>query len=671
MPPHLVEHPEQGIKCLHNLRIPMEDDIRLAADLYAPLDATLDGSDPLPVVMEYIPYRKDDVGMPDDSRWYGYLPRHGYLVLRVDCRGTGASEGITGDEYTLREQRDGHDAIEWCAAQPWCDGHVNMIGISYGGFTSLQVASHAPPHLTSIVPIDFTDDRYTDDCHYRGGHARMLLDPGYYGAFMVAFNALPPAPARSLSNWAEIWEEHLAGDEPYVLEWLRHQTDGPYWRNGSVGDIADQIRCPVFMIGGWRDGYPNPPLRLFESLSVPRRMLIGPWDHALPNIAAPGPRIDFLAEVVRWLDHWCRGADTGVLDEPPVVVYMQRYDPPDPDRLESSGDWRAERSWPPAGLAERTLLLDDEGRLGEAPGAEGTDSLTYEPGVGMQAGLHSIGQLLSLPGDQRPDEAFSRVYTSAPLAEPVVVLGRARAELRLETTARVLGFAVSLCDVAPDGTSALVAKGMRNATRRASLSEPEPVEPGAPFDLSIEIDATGWIFEPGHRIRLAVANADFPNVWPTPETATSGIHRGGASRLVLPVVPLEGPVAPPEFAPSPVAVSRKSSLHPRPSFRAVRDALTGHARFELDYAQPRGGAGEVSIFSAAAEVDPHDPASASVRGTCRVERHYGALTVSAHSQVVVQGSASDFHVVIDVETLVNGLPHFTRRWVETIPRTLL
>ena len=206
MTPHLVEHPAHGVKCLHNLRIPMEDGVRLAADLYAPLSAPLDGSEPLPVVMEYIPYRKDDVGVPVDSHWYGYLPLHGYLVLRVDCRGTGASEGITGDEYTLREQRDGHDAIEWCAAQPWCDGHVNMIGISYGGFTSLQVASHAPPHLTSIVPIDFTDDRYTDDCHYRGGHARMLLDPGFYGAFMVAFNALPPAPARSLANWAEIWE---------------------------------------------------------------------------------------------------------------------------------------------------------------------------------------------------------------------------------------------------------------------------------------------------------------------------------------------------------------------------------------------------------------------------------------------------------------------------------
>jgi predicted acyl esterase len=388
-------------------------------------------------------------------------------------------------------------------------------------------------------------------------------------------------------------------------------------------------------------------------------------------MALPGPRIDYLAEVVRWLDHWCRDSDTGVLDEPPIVVYMQRYDPPDPDRLESSGAWRAERSWPPAGLEERVLLLGDDGRLEEAPGTAGVDALTYEPGVGMQGGLHSIGQLLSLPGDQRPDEAFSRVYTTAPLDEPLAVLGRARAELRVETSASVIGFAVSLCDVAPDGTSALVAKGMRNATRRASLSQPEPVEPGVPFDLSIEIDATGWIFEPGHRIRLAVANADFPNVWPTPETATSGIHRGGASSLVLPVVPLEGPLEPPAFAPSPVAVSRKSSLHPRPSFRAVRDALTGHARFELDYAQPRGDLSEAWHFSAAAEVDPRDPASASVRGTCRVERRYGALTANARSQVIVQGSASDFHVVIDVETLVNGHPHFARRWVETIPRRLL
>ena len=299
-------------------------------------------------------------------------------MLRVDCRGTGASEGVTGDEYTLREQRDGHDAVEWCAAQPWCDGHVNMIGISYGGFTSLQVASHAPPHLTSIVPIDFTDDRYTDDCHYRGGHARMLLDPGFYGAFMVAFNALPPV-RTSLPR--------LGGDLGGASRRRRAVPAGvaapPDRRPVLAQRLGRRHRrpdpLPVFMIGGWRDGYPNPPLRLFESLGTPRRLLIGPWDHAVPSSSLPGPRIDYLAEVVRWLDHWCRGDDTGVIDEPPVVVYMQRFDPPDPDRLESSGEWRAERSWPPAGQEERTLLLDDEDRLADVPGAAGVDVLATSP----------------------------------------------------------------------------------------------------------------------------------------------------------------------------------------------------------------------------------------------------------------------------------------------------
>ena len=119
-----------------------------------------------------------------------------------------------------------------------------MIGISYGGFTSLQVASHAPPHLTSIMPIDFTDDRYTDDCHYRGGHAAHVLDSGFYGTFMVALNALPPAPSRSLENWAEIWEQHLAGDEPYLLKWLRHQTDGPTGATAPSGDIAIRSAAP-------------------------------------------------------------------------------------------------------------------------------------------------------------------------------------------------------------------------------------------------------------------------------------------------------------------------------------------------------------------------------------------------------------------------------------------
>ena len=259
----------EGVTLVKNARVVVRDGTRLAADLYLPTAAMAEGR-PVSVVMEYIPYRKDEV-VPG-SRFYEYLPQQGYAVARVDIRGTGASPGVSLDEYLPLEQQDGVDAVEWLAAQPWCTGHVNMMGISYGGFTSLQVASHAPEHLTSIIPMFFTDDRYTDDCHFRGGLMRKYYDVSMYGNMMCAWNALPAYPEWS-EDWGEVWEEHLAGNEPYLLEWFRHQTDSDYWRNGSVGHIAGRITCPAFLIGGWRDGYPNPPLRLFSSLNVPKKVL--------------------------------------------------------------------------------------------------------------------------------------------------------------------------------------------------------------------------------------------------------------------------------------------------------------------------------------------------------------------------------------------------------------
>ena len=216
-----------GVRLLKNVMIPMRDGVRLAADLYMPAgERSSRGWDRFSVVMDYIPYRKDEVYLAAFPH-YTYLPRRGYVVARVDIRGTGASEGVNVDEYTLQEQQDGYDAIEWLAAQPWCDGHVNMMGISYGGFTALQVASHGPPHLTSIIPVDFTDDRYTDDCHYRGGLVRKYYDIGWYGGRMIAWGAMPPYPDWSGDEWARVWEQHLAHNEPYLLKWYNHQTDGP------------------------------------------------------------------------------------------------------------------------------------------------------------------------------------------------------------------------------------------------------------------------------------------------------------------------------------------------------------------------------------------------------------------------------------------------------------
>ncbi|MDX6591493.1 MAG: uncharacterized protein QOJ13_689 [Gaiellales bacterium] len=657
----LVPYPTDGIELVKNVMIPTRDGTRLAADLYLP-----EGAGAVPLVMEYIPYRKDDVA--PGTRFYEDLVRGGYGVARVDCRGSGASEGSTSDEYLLVEQLEGYDAVEWLSAQEFCDGHVCMMGISYGGFTSLQVASHAPPHLTAIVPVDFTDDRYRDDCHYVGGLMRMYFDPGVYGNFMVAFNAMPPDPATFPGDWAKTWEEHLGSNEPYMLEWVRHQVDGDYWRNGSVGHIADRIKCPVFMIGGWRDGYMNAPIRLWDKLQVPKRMLIGPWNHARPDEGVPGPRIDYLPEVIAWLDQWCRDA-TPVDPDAPVTVYMQRYDRPDVDRLDTPGEWRSEIEWPAPGAGEHTLYLSPGGRLGEEqPKDEEADELEYIATTGVAAGLFSAAVPYGLPADQRVDEARSLVYTSPPLEDDVHVLGRASVVLHVTTTASVLGFFASVSEVGPDGSSHLVAKGALNGTRRESFTDPKPLPAGEMVELVIPVDGTGWTFTAGNRIRVAIANADFPNVWPTPEPATSLIHRGGsnASRLVLPTVPVRGSATAPDFVPSRVAVVRNADKNPRPRWEVIDDVFTGERKVALEFKF----AGRHDCLSEST-VDPRDPSRAMSRGRFVMRRDDPGHLSEATSEAVITGTRTHFHVTIDLELRVNGAVHANRRWTESIPRRLL
>lgn len=671
-----VLYPTEGVKLVKNVMIPMRDGVRLAADLYMPHgEAATQGRDRFPVVMDYIPYRKDEANPSYD--YYSYLPRHGYIVARVDIRGTGASEGVSVDEYTLQEQLDGYDAIEWLAAQPWCDGHVNMMGISYGGFTCLQVASHAPPHLTSIIPVDFTDDRYTDDCHYRGGLMRKYYDIGHYGNMMIVYNAMPPHMEWAGERWAELWEHHLAHNEPYLLKWFKHQTDGDYWRPGSVRDFPERIKCPVFMIGGWKDGYPNPPFRLMQALNVPRKVLIGPWNHAMPDVAVPGPRIDYLHEVVRWLDYWCKGEQNGVMDEPPVVFYMQHYQEPIVDRLESEGEWRAEVSWPPPGFAQRTLYMANDSCLADtAPSVSGHDMFDYNPAVGIMGGLWSGGLPFGLPGDQRLDEAYSLVYTTETLEEDVYIAGNPRAVLFISSTASVIGFAVSLCDVAPDGTSHLVAKGMLNATRRKSLREPEPLVPGEVYELDIEIDCTAWKFQKGHRIRLSVASGDWPNVWPTPEPATNTVYFGGTtpSRLILPTVPAQGSAKPPEFLPSRQTKLRHADAVRPPVWQTTMNMLNGHVAVTI-INEGESRLNEHTVMqrklSVRCEVDPRNPAGASAHGQTMLGIVRSNQTIRGTSDVVVQASRTHFHVTINLEVRVNDALHFSKRWVETIRRELL
>ncbi len=652
-----------------NLRIPMPDGVTLAADVFRP-----DAPGRFPVVIEYLPYRKNDTTW---DGWFGhrYMAERGYAAVRIDVRGTGDSEGIAEDEYCLQEQLDGVAAIAWLAEQPWSSGSVGMFGTSYGGFNSLQVAMHRPPALKAICPMYFTDNRYTDDCHYKGGQLQMLYDVGTYGLSMVGHNMLPPRPDLVGERWSAIWEEHLR-NEPWLLRWLAHPTLDEQWRHGSLCEDYGAIECATYLIGGWRDGYTNCNLRTFENLRCPKKMMIGPWLHVPPHIGRPGPRIDHYREMVRFYDYWLKGEPNGVMDEPPIALYVQRYDPPRADRTHTSGFWRSETAARPERLREEVVFLADGALEADAPGAAATVGLAHHPAVGVGFGMFSAGSPLVLPADQRMEEAYSAVFTGPVLTEAVEILGRPRLELAVECDAEVATFAVRLCDVAPDGSSALVTKGVLNATHRDSHSEPSPLVPGQVYELTIDLDATSWQFEPGHRLRVSISHADFPNAWPSPTLCTSLIHLGGdrPSRLILPVLPEpDEPLPAPAFAPSPFPIDEARGGEPSP-WRVSRDLMRGWTELTIEgggASEPDSGYRHESRAEATASVNERDPAHAWMRGR-HVDRYvWPGQTIELESRGQITSTATAFNVTLHVAIAVDGVPHAERRWVASFPRRLL
>ena len=190
------------VREIENAWIPMPDGTRLAARIWLPEDAE---SDPVPAVLEYLPYRKRDGTVERDHLTHPYFAGHGYAGVRVDMRGTGDSEGVCLGEYLLQEQDDALAIIAWLADQPWCSGKVGMIGISWGGFNGLQVAARQPEALGAVITLCSTDDRYADDIHFMGG--AMLTDKLAWGATAFAIANTPPDPAIVGDRWREMWEE--------------------------------------------------------------------------------------------------------------------------------------------------------------------------------------------------------------------------------------------------------------------------------------------------------------------------------------------------------------------------------------------------------------------------------------------------------------------------------
>ncbi|MGO3211524.1 MAG: CocE/NonD family hydrolase, partial [Brachybacterium sp.] len=498
------------IRVIENVFIPMRDGARLAARLWLPVDAE---QRPVPAVLEYIPYRKRDSSRARDDLNHPYIAGHGYVCARVDLRGSGDSDGVMVDEYRPQEHEDAEDVIAWLAEQPWCDGNVGMMGISWGGFNSLQLAARRPPALKAIISASATDDLYVDNMHYMGG--ALLADNLSEATVMFAFNSLPPDPQIVGERWREMWQERLAGSGLWLETWLEHQRRDDYWKPASVCEDYSQVQVPVMAVGGWADGYTNAIFRLMENLDVPRKGLIGPWGHKYPHIGVPGPAIGFLQEVVRWWDHWLKGTDTGVMDEPMVRAWMQDSVSPAASYEDRPGRWIAEDQWPSPRIEEREYVLRGH-HLEEGTADEPDREVAVQSplSVGMFAGKWaSYAAVPDLPFDQREEDGGALFFETPDLTEELEIFGRPTCVLEVSADQPVAQLAVRLSDVNASGEATRVTYGVLNLTHRDGSAEPQPLEPGKKYQVEVPLNGIAQSFPAGHRLRLSISTSYWPLIW--------------------------------------------------------------------------------------------------------------------------------------------------------------
>jgi predicted acyl esterase len=473
-------------------------------------------------------------------------------------------------------------------------------------------------------------------------------------------------------GWRDEWVGRIEGTEPWLLHWLEEQVDGPYWRHGSLRPGYERIVCPTMIVAGWADGYRNNTFRTFEALRCPKRLLVGPWSHMSQATSLPGPHIDLVPELIRWFGRWLRDERNGVDEEPPVVVFARRSTRPAPDLAEMRGEWRAESTWPPVRLDETVLR----------PTGDGIDEIHVRGDVGRTAWISCAGKLpWGQPDDQRPDDALSLVYDWEPLAAELDVMGHPRLRLSVTAEAPVVFVSAKLCDVFADGTSALVTRGILNLAHRGGHATPAQLEPGVPTPVEIELEATSWIFEPGHRVRLTLAGADWPNVWPPPAGGTLLVDRGSVE-LRLPVLDGPGDLPPPSLP-----LSRGTDPHatepegdqPPLVWRFEHDLVAKETRAITSYGwryQSEFGAQVDERYDGAVGVSTEDPSRAWAQGTSVYRIAWPEAEVRTEARLDLRSDAKAYHVVIDVvaEELGSEIDsagiRYERRFERKIPRRL-
>lgn len=659
----------QKFHVLENEWIVLKDGTRLAARIWMP--ETASATAPVPAVLEFLPYRKRNGTAPRDESTYPVFAAAGIAGVRVDIRGSGESDGVIDGEYTARELSDAVEVIGWIAAQRWSNGNVGMMGISWGGFNSLQVAALKPPALKAVISLSSTVDRYNDDIHYKNGtHLSAQLS---WAATMGAYQSRAPDPELVGERWRDMWLERLEGEPFFMEEWLSHQRRDDFWRHGSICEDFDGFSVPALVIAGWADGYRNTPLKAVSGIPEKAWGLIGPWIHKYPHFAYPKPRADFHAEAIAWWRHWLCGEDNEAGRTPRLRAYI--LDGPRPSRWRETdpGYWVALDKWDAPEMA--VLGVGASGRLERtpAPRATGSALLRSPLDTGTAAGeFFTLKPDTEMAGDQRIDDAGSLTFDSAVLDAECVLLGQPVVKLSLSGDAALCNLVVRLVDVHPDGAATRVSYGVLNLAHRDGNADPQPLNPGEPVEVELVLDACGYRFAPGHRIRLALSSAYWPTILPAPYDATLTVDLAtiqmelpllGAHRRIEILEPAD-----PDPLPRYEVVTEGSSG--RSVERDLQQGVTRYRVFEDTGFSRHPGNGLCSrdVRNEVWSITPGDPLSAraEIHWTCSAERP--GWNVHSHYTLNLTCTRTQWVISEAIEALHDGQKIFERKRNATILR---
>lgn len=554
--------PKYGIKEERDVYVTMRDGVRIAVNVFRP-----DAEGKFPALLSMGPYGKDiqDLLIPPQplyrsALWDGnieagdfpYFVSRGYAYVIADLRGTGKSEG----EYSLHskyEGEDGHDLVEWIAKQPWCNGNVGMLGYSYYAATQLKTAIQQPPHLKAIYVSHVSADAYRDMC-YNGGVLSLLLLGVWHGRHAGLTCGFAPRNAVSEMMKTLPKEElerrrrerlndpdirhytilyHLLQYPqkcPPFFDVLLNPFDGPFWREKSVYPYYDKIKAATYVVGKLSHeatGF----WAVYEGINAPKKLLVKP----------PGPEErpwrEDREEALRWFDYWLKGIDNGIMNGPPIKMYVM-----------GANEWRYEKEWPIKHVKwVKAYLRRWEGLL-FSPELD-----QPEPDCFLQQPLH-----LSNKRDLVK-------YVSPPMPRSLEVIGPVAIYFFASIDQDDTNWIVKLYDVAPDGGEVRLGKSFLKASHRAldmDKSKPgepyhphthaEPVVPNKIYEYAVKIGVLVNVFKPGHRIKLEIESMESPR---DPEmqihfhahlcsskTTLHKIYRNAEyqSHILLPVIPTEG-----------------------------------------------------------------------------------------------------------------------------------